>query len=429
MGNLGIQSLTFTEIKAMTEKGESINQLTKDGCSLFTAFLEGCYGSLFKYGDSRKKILPGEYDGRGSLSKYQMEPLEKRNGNIIAILEWFIEHNVDLNLVDPENDNCKTPLSLTLNYEDYYMMKYLLEHGADPKVWYTPVSERHGEFEMELIHSLDCYMSEASGNVYRNEKRLVWLLMDYGMPVAGCFRYIHEAEEEYQRWHSIVDGKDPKVMSREELFDVLYDLSRRDIVDYDCIKEYLDCFTPWDEEHSYEKLFSRAYSGRNVELFKMLYVYCPHPNYASEYMYCDVLYDSQFINDYMTDTYIEELDEKEECTAIEGGLDKIRMVRFMFTHQDAVEEYRDKTGPDESMLREIRYKLDNEADETPDIQFQQYKRLFIELTAFDVYTDDYGPKKLKKFDLDRLDEYRMIMDGPQDPWKIYDHNDELAAVF
>lgn len=35
---------------------------------------------------------------------------------------------------------------------------------------------------------------------------------------------------------------------------------------------------------------------------------------------------------------------------------------------------------------------------------------------------------LKEFDLDRLDEYRVLLDGPGGQWQIYDYNDNLVAV-
>lgn len=53
--------------------------------------------------------------------------------------------------------------------------------------------------------------------------------------------------------------------------------------------------------------------------------------------------------------------------------------------------------------------------------------MLIEITAFHVYTDDYGPRIIREFDLERLDEYKLIFDGPDDTWQFFDYNNELVA--
>lgn len=428
----GIYSCDFEYIEKLVKSSESINQLTMEGSSLFTSYLNSYYEDLFAIEELREKeILSWEYDKRGSLYKYQMNDLSERKDGILNRLNWFLEHDVDFNLVDAENEYCETPLSIALWYEDYYMMKFLLEKGADPKVWFTPANERESgaDFEMELIYFLDCAMEDACGNRYRNLKKIVWLLMSYGMPVSGVFRFIYEAENEYKDWHEVADCNSPEELSNEELFEKLCLLCKKDTVDIEDVRKYLNYFKPWDEEHSYEKLFSQAFLGRNVELFKMLYEYCPHPDYECDYMSCDVMFDSQYINDYECDKRLDELEGKEQADAIEGGINKIGMIHFMLSHPDAVEEYKYKTGKDdESMMHFITYKLGHEIDEEGKWDIMQLLKVFIELTAYRVF-DDFGPTIIKEFDLDRLDEYRMVLYGSEGKWRIFDYDDECVAYF
>lgn len=55
------------------------------------------------------------------------------------------------------------------------------------------------------------------------------------------------------------------------------------------------------------------------------------------------------------------------------------------------------------------------------LNIMQALRVFVELTAYWVF-DDFGPTILKEFDLDRLDEYRVLLDGLGGQWQIYDYN-------
>lgn len=430
---LGIYSCDFDYIKKLADAGKSINQLTKDGCSLFTAFLNGYYEDIIEDEEEKAvRTVDSEYgyDRIGSLNKYQEQSLDERKDGILSKLEWFMSHEVNLNLVDAEQDNCETALSLVEWYEDYYMMKYLLEHGADPKTWYTAKSERFGnqDFEHELIDSLDCAMQDTCGNYLRNQKRIAWLLMDYGMPVGGVFRRINDAVSEYKKWHEITDSIEIEELSQEELFNTMCKLFEMDIVDYKFVKELLDRFIPWDAEHSYEHLFSQAFYGRNYDLFKLLYEYCPHPDYDCDYMSCDVFWDAQYLDNIPYNRMKEELAGEELADAIEDGITKIRMIHYMLKHEDAVVAYKSKTGNDESMMRNLVYKIDHEFDEETRLDIMQYEKVIIELAAFHVF-DDFGPTIYKEFDVDRLDNYRIHYLGSNEKWAFYDYNDEIVAVF
>lgn len=117
------------------------------------------------------------------MSEKKKTPLDGRNGGeIVKQLEWFLSNGVDINLCDLSKlGMVDTPLSVAVCDEDYYLTKFLLEHGANPKVWLF--SERHPweNYEDWLIEHMDVKMMDSKGEQFENELHIAAILAHYGL--------------------------------------------------------------------------------------------------------------------------------------------------------------------------------------------------------------------------------------------------------
>ena len=70
-----------------------------------------------------------------------------------------------------------TPLAIAVCDEDYYLTKYLLQHGADPKVllFDEPVKRQYETF---LVDYMFFVLEDARGERAHNAETIVQLLSD-----------------------------------------------------------------------------------------------------------------------------------------------------------------------------------------------------------------------------------------------------------
>ena len=177
----------FEAVKEWSENGNPINICDDGGNSLLTAFLDG-YARFGDKVEDEEELLKvhdeTDYEfWEGFLPGKNKTPLNERNGGtIVKQLEWFLSNGADLNLLDLSKDgSADTPLSITVSAEDYYLVEYLLEHGADPKVWLSVNERGDNEYEIFLIEDMDVHMMYSHGELFDNQLKIAALLARYGL--------------------------------------------------------------------------------------------------------------------------------------------------------------------------------------------------------------------------------------------------------
>ena len=80
-------------------------------------------------------------------------------------------------------DMTETALMQSVCWQDYYLTKYLLEHGANPGVWLFPERDyKQWDQEYWLMDELDiAIMNGAKGEAAINILRVAQLLWEYGL--------------------------------------------------------------------------------------------------------------------------------------------------------------------------------------------------------------------------------------------------------
>jgi len=130
----------FDELQKYVIDGGDINICDTDGCSLLYQFIV----EYLNYGD-----VPSEFERQlcdshddsdcdfwdSYVFEWQLTPLENRKSNIYHQLEFLFAYGADPNLCIWKNDMRETPLMMAVCNQDFYLTKYLLEHGADPGLW------------------------------------------------------------------------------------------------------------------------------------------------------------------------------------------------------------------------------------------------------------------------------------------------------
>ena len=176
----------FSSIQECIERGNSINICNENGNSLFAEFLNGYYS----HGDIPDEEVAeldsrdqGDYEFWESFLSYrQQTPLESRSSDILSQMNFFFTHGTDVNLCKLKPGGMvETPLSIAVCAEDYYITKYLLEHGANPKVWLFHEGPPGKQQEHWLIEHMDVRMIDSKGEQFDNELRIAALLAKYGL--------------------------------------------------------------------------------------------------------------------------------------------------------------------------------------------------------------------------------------------------------
>lgn len=180
----------FEAIKNYIEQGGNINICNEDGISLFACFIEGYLMEVHACEEESKKELfeshdECDYDFWDSyIYDYQITTLENRNHSILNELNYLLSCGADLNLCKLINGMTETPLYYALIFEDYYLLEYLLEHGADPGVWISDEGENLYKWDKEyfLIEHLDILiLNGRKGSSEQNILNMAQLLWQHGL--------------------------------------------------------------------------------------------------------------------------------------------------------------------------------------------------------------------------------------------------------
>lgn len=180
----------FDAIKEYVGAGNPINVCDGDGNSLLTAFLAGYveHGDITEDQEELRKEDPeGDYGLWISfLSTKHKTPLAQRSSKIVEQLEWFLNQGASLDLCDLSKCGMvDTPLVVAVHDEDYYLTEYLLEHGADPKVWLFDDRDPGEQYETYLIDHMDISLLDSKGERFGNLCKIAALLVGHGFEDYG----------------------------------------------------------------------------------------------------------------------------------------------------------------------------------------------------------------------------------------------------
>ena len=180
----------FNGIKECMDQGGEINVCDNNGKSILTHFIEAYLNNENNDEEKRKAELfdahnEEDYDFWDSyIYDYQITPLNKRKYNILQELDHLFTRGVDPNLYEIVDGYAETPLYIAVcGFQDYYLTKYLLEHGADPGVWLFDENESpRDKPEMFLIEDMDvAILNGAKGRRAENVVAIAQLLWEYGL--------------------------------------------------------------------------------------------------------------------------------------------------------------------------------------------------------------------------------------------------------
>ena len=173
----------FAAIRAYAAVGNSVNVCDAHGNSLLAVFLDA-YEAQCAARD--EPLLPAhpEWDYEFSfVPETHKTPLEARQDGIFAQLEWFLAQGADLNLCDLSACGAvETPLFVAVQFADYYLLEYLLKHGADPRVRLSDSTFPWETEETYLTDHVDVLLMDARGARTEYLYRLGALLERFGAP-------------------------------------------------------------------------------------------------------------------------------------------------------------------------------------------------------------------------------------------------------
>ena len=177
----------FSAIRAYVEGGSSLNICNDKGHSLLACFIDGYYDHEDE--DPEELALydihdESDYDFWDSyVFKIQRTPLEARSSGILEKLDYLFAWGVDPNFCVLVDGMTETALMHAVCRHDYYLTKYLLEHGADPGVWlFTKEHYETRDREYWLMDELDIsIMNGDKGDAAAVTLRVAQLLWEYGL--------------------------------------------------------------------------------------------------------------------------------------------------------------------------------------------------------------------------------------------------------
>ena len=177
----------FAAIRAYVESGNDLNICDDRGHSLLTCFIDGYYD--LEDEDPEELALydihdESDYDFWDSyVFKIQRTPLEERPEGILEKLDYLFSRGIDPNLCVLVEEMTETALMYAVCRHDYYLTKYLLEHGADPGVWlFTKEPWETRDREYWLMDELDIsIMHGDKGDAAAVTLCVAQLLWEYGL--------------------------------------------------------------------------------------------------------------------------------------------------------------------------------------------------------------------------------------------------------
>lgn len=173
----------FAAIRAYAAVGNSVNVCDAHGNSLLAVFLDACEAQCAARDEPLLTLHP-EWDYEFSfVPETDKTPLEARQDGIFAQLEWFLAQGADLDLCDLSACGAvETPLFVAVQFADYYLLEYLLKHGADPRVRLSDSTFPWATEEFYLTDHVDVLLMEARGARTEYLYRLGALLERFGAP-------------------------------------------------------------------------------------------------------------------------------------------------------------------------------------------------------------------------------------------------------
>ena len=203
----------FSQIKQYVLSGGDINLLNEEGHSLLTCFVRSDLPEYTPEEDEEFDKHPEEdYDFRHSfVPQYLLTPLAQRQDPLYEEmsfqdeLDFFFAHGADPNLCRMVNGMTETPLMWAVVNQDYYLTKYLLEHGADPAVQLFADSIIAADNkEYWLMDHLDIYIMDGDmGNLAQLDLAIAQLLWEYGLKNWNGYCIDIDAEKGVTGGHSM----------------------------------------------------------------------------------------------------------------------------------------------------------------------------------------------------------------------------------
>lgn len=126
----------FRKIQERVASGADINEIDDRGCTCLTNFIELFYNVVeIRIGEECKGMTDKELDAY--VHPWIKAGLAERG--LLNMFDWFFENGIDPNgdrmiydSHDPLDAGTDSALEIAVAAEDYPMIEYLLEHGADP---------------------------------------------------------------------------------------------------------------------------------------------------------------------------------------------------------------------------------------------------------------------------------------------------------
>lgn len=183
------KNYNFDEVKKYILDGGDINVCNEEGHSILTCFINGYY----RFGEfltpEEERLLKEHEDDDEYTSAFLpavlKTPLNERKNDIFNQIEYLFNHRADPNLCIMVDGWTETALMNAVSHLDFYLVKYLLEHGADPGVW---LFDDHKFIDKEdkeywLIEEMDyaIFSGDARGECEKLVRDIAGLLKEYGL--------------------------------------------------------------------------------------------------------------------------------------------------------------------------------------------------------------------------------------------------------
>ena len=171
----------FSAIKRYVDNGGDINICSKHGLSLLTLFVGSYEPEYTREEDELTKPISEDDDffWGGFVPSCLLTPLQDRKSGIYKKLEYFFENGADPNRYVRVDGFAKTALMIAVIRHDYYLVKYLLEHGADPTI-HAYSAYRDKDYSM-FEHMDSLTFDFFHGDLHKINLAIAQLLWEYGL--------------------------------------------------------------------------------------------------------------------------------------------------------------------------------------------------------------------------------------------------------
>ena len=180
----------FSAVKEYLDLGGSIDIYDGYGRGLLASLMCGYYMHAYYIGPDGKKIDTEAEEIRNAIY-YSWTRLEDRPHAIKQEIDYLLAKGINVNAIGWEEAkeyqksdtdfDVETPLYFTVKNRDYFMTKYLLEHGADPDIKFSFEEDDMFDDEHWLLTDLDIAILNGDlEEAMENDVKIAALLMHYG---------------------------------------------------------------------------------------------------------------------------------------------------------------------------------------------------------------------------------------------------------